>query len=164
MPKKQASSKPVVSASPKRQETTARIEIIKGPHKGSSYKLVGAKVSLGRSKKNDIVLDLDEKCSRNQAVISFNKTHYIIKDTSGRTSLKVNEKVQLQSTLQDGDTIQFGSSILRFSFKSPVSYYKPHSAANNTQLIAKDQSPIRLKKKKNLHLYLESQLARIKNI
>jgi len=104
-----------------RRKTFARIEVIKGPHKGVSYKLVEAKISIGRGKTNDLVLDQDEKCSRQQAVINFHKNHYSIKDISKRSSLKVNEKPQARSLLQDGDIIDFCHTILRFSFNSPSS-------------------------------------------
>lgn len=132
MGKKQSLQESSAAAShSRRQEAFARIEIIKGPHKGSSYKLVGAKISIGRSKKNDLVLDKDEKCSRQQAVINFNKSHYTIKDVSNRTSLKINDKPQLESILQDGDTVEFGDTILRFSFKTISSHNKSHLEATN---------------------------------
>ena len=124
MGKKQPSSKlPVIAPHAQGQKAFAHIEIVKGPHKGKSYKLVGAKVSIGRSKKNDLILDQDEKCSRQQVVIHFNNSHYTIKDVSNRTTLKINDKPQVNSILQDGDIIEFGHTILRFFFKSPPSAF-----------------------------------------
>jgi len=100
--------------------TPARLKVIKGPHKGVSYKLVASKVTIGRSHENDIVLEEDEKCSRKQAILKLGSNNmYSIKDISNKSTLKVNNMVQFQSNLQDGDVIQFGSTTLQFSFKAP---------------------------------------------
>ncbi len=107
-------------APPARADSTpnvARLRVIKGPHKGVAYKLLAEKVTIGRSSDNDIILIKDEKCSRRQAMISLNvNNNYFIKDLSNRSSIKVNNMVKIQSDLQDGDLIQFGSSVLRFEF------------------------------------------------
>lgn len=99
---------------------TARIKINKGPHKGAVYKLVAGKITIGRSSENDICLIDDEKCSRKQAVITFGPDGYSIKDTSNRSSLKINNFNQIYSKLQDGDMIQCGNSVLQFEYKLPV--------------------------------------------
>ena len=94
----------------------ARLKVIKGPHKGASYKLVAGKISLGRSSENDIVLMNDDKCSRKQALVSLREGGgYIIKDLSNKSSVKINNVIKLQSDLQDGDLIQFGSTVLQFT-------------------------------------------------
>ncbi|MDE0118468.1 MAG: FHA domain-containing protein [Bdellovibrionales bacterium] len=100
--------------------SVARLKIIKGPHKGASYKLVAGKITIGRSSDNDIVLANDDKCSRKQAVVILDShNNYSIKDLSKRSSIKVNNIVKMESDLQDGDLIQFGSSVLQFEFKNP---------------------------------------------
>ena len=96
----------------------ARLKVIKGPYKGFAYKLVAGKVSIGRSSENDIILVDDDKCSRKQALINLNPDNsYSIKDTSNRASIKINDITKIQAKLQDGDLIQFGSTVLQFERK-----------------------------------------------
>ena len=91
-----------------------KLKAIKGPYKGVVYKLVAGKITIGRSSENDIALTNDDKCSRRQALLQLEKSgHYSIKDLSKRASLKVNNMVKIQSDLQDGDLIQFGSTVLQ---------------------------------------------------
>ena len=103
----------------------ARLKVIQGPYKGVSYKLVAAKIIIGREKTCDIQLIKDKKCSRQQAVVLFKNKSYYIKDLSGKASLKVNSVRKIQSELQDGDLIKCGTSILQFEcknlIKTPVS-------------------------------------------
>ena len=96
----------------------ARLKVIQGPYKGVSYKLVAAKIIIGREKTCDIQLTKDKKCSRQQAVVLFKNKSYYIKDLSGKASLKVNSVRKIQSELQDGDLIKCGTSILQFECKS----------------------------------------------
>ena len=104
----------------------ARLKAIKGPYKGTSYKLIAAKITLGRSSENDIAFINDSKCSRKQAVITVDlQQNYSIKDLSKRTSLRVNNMVKLQSKLQDGDLIQFGSTVLQLEIEKPDSAIHP---------------------------------------
>ncbi len=95
----------------------ARLKVVQGPYKGVSYKIVSAKVIIGREKSCDIQLTKDKKCSRQQAVILFKSKGYYIKDLSGKASLKVNSVRKIQSRLQDGDLIKCGTSILQFECK-----------------------------------------------
>ena len=100
--------------------TTTRLKVIKGPHKGMSYKIVAGKITIGRSSENDISLAKDDKCSRKQAILSKGAdNNYTIKDLSGRASLKVNNLAKIQSDLQDGDLIQFGCTVLQFEHSDP---------------------------------------------
>ncbi len=91
-----------------------RLKVTKGPYKGVVYKLVASKITIGRSSENDIALNKDDKCSRKQALLQLEKSgHYSIKDLSKRASLKINNIVKIQSDLQDGDLIQFGSTVMQ---------------------------------------------------
>ncbi len=115
---------PFPSSSP----NTTRLKIIKGPHKGASYKLVAGKVTIGRSSENDIALVNDNKCSRKQAVLIMGPDNsYSLKDLSNRASIKVNNLTKIQSDLQDGDLIQFGSTILQFEHKPATISTQPLS-------------------------------------
>ncbi len=98
----------------KNDQLLARLKVLKGPHKGAVYKLLADKITIGRSSDNDICLMNDEKCSRKQALLILNSTSYKIKDLSNRSSIKINNIVKVQSDLQDGDSIQFGSSVLEY--------------------------------------------------
>ena len=95
----------------------ARLKVVRGPHKGVSYKLVSPKVIIGRGDNCDIQLIKDKKCSRQQAVVLFKNNGYCVKDLSSRTSLKVNNVSKIQSELQDGDLIKCGTSVLQFECK-----------------------------------------------
>ena len=117
----------------------ARLKVIKGPHKGASYKLVAGKITIGRSSDNDIVLMNDNKCSRKQAIVSLGShNNYSIKDLSKKSSIKVNNMVKIQSDLQDGDLIEFGSSVLQFEFKGPENT-TPH---NNMPAVSPIAHPV----------------------
>lgn len=106
-----------------------RIKVIEGPHKGTSYKLVAGKVTIGRSSENDIVLIDDDKCSRKQAIISLESNNtYFIKDVSKKGSIKINDMSKIKSDLQDGDLIQFGSSVLQFVFSGAKNIQSPAAA------------------------------------
>ena len=92
-----------------------RLKVLEGPHKGVSYKLVSAKITIGRSSENDIILSQDKKCSRRQALVMMAPNgHYSIKDLSQRASLKVNSIIKMQSDLADGDIIEFGKTVMQF--------------------------------------------------
>ncbi len=97
----------------------ARLKIITGPHKGDSYKLVGEKITIGRSKTNDIVLSQDERCSRRQALVVWENGGYIVRDLSKRSSLKVNDHLQVVSTLRQGDVISVGNSEMEMILNTP---------------------------------------------
>ena len=106
-----------------------RIKVIEGPHKGTSYKLVAGKVTIGRSSDNDIVLIDDDKCSRKQAIISLESNNtYFIKDVSKKGSIQINDISKIKSDLQDGDLIQFGSSVLQFVFSGAKNIQSPAAA------------------------------------
>ena len=103
-----------------------RIKVIEGPHKGTSYKLVAGKITIGRSSENDIVLINDDKCSRKQAIISLESNNtYFIKDVSQKGSVKINDMSKIKSDLQDGDLIQFGASVLQFVFPGAKNMQSP---------------------------------------
>ena len=113
--------------------TLARLKAIKGPYKGFAYKLVAGKVSIGRSSENDIVLVDDDKCSRKQAIISLNPDNsYSIKDVSNRASIRINDISKIQSKLQDGDLIQFGSTVLQFERKETTPHPSHHPQVPST--------------------------------
>ncbi len=111
--------------------TLARLKVIKGPYKDFAFKLVAGKVSIGRSSENDIALVNDDKCSRKQAIINLNPDNsYSIKDVSNRASIKINDISKIQSKLQDGDLIQFGSSVLQFERKDTNPPQAPNTPAS----------------------------------
>ena len=124
-------SKPLAPPTPPVLSTKmARLKVIKGPYKGVAYKLVAGKVTIGRSSENDIVLVDDNKCSRKQALVNLNPDNsYSIKDLSNRTSLKINNIAKIHSKLQDGDLIQFGSTVLQFECKESPPLYSSNMPA-----------------------------------
>ena len=107
----------------------ARLKVVKGPHKGSSYKLVAQKITIGRSSENDIALIEDHKCSRKQAVLTLKPNNrYSLKDISKKASLKINTIIKIQAELEDGDMIQCGDTVFSFEHKTADLSPKIHQA------------------------------------
>ena len=132
-----------------KQPISTRLRITKGPHKGVAFKLVSGKITIGRASNNNISLDKDEKCSRKQAVITLSpQGDYFIKDLSGKSSLKINDMVKLQSELKDGDLIKFGTTVMQFEMKEsatgmmvPVPAQEAPSREAPVPLIHQKQEP-----------------------
>ena len=73
----------------------------------------GAAVFLGRDRTMDLVLD-DPLVSRQHAVITAKGDDYVIQDVGGRNPLRVNRRVVVRHTLQDGDVILLGGTRIQF--------------------------------------------------
>ena len=122
------SQNPIVRSEPRDHSSGFRLRINKGIYKGAVYKLLANKITIGRSSESDICLAKDEKCSRKQAILILEPQGYIIKDLSGKASLRVNNIVQVHAKLQDGDMIHCGSTVLQF--ECPTSDSLLHSSAS----------------------------------
>ena len=97
------------------------IVVISGPEKGTTYKLMGNEVTIGRGRDNDIVIPNDPKCSRKHAAIRLTDQGYVIEDISGKNKIWVNGQEVSASPLQPSMVFMVGETELRFDivgFKS----------------------------------------------
>jgi len=101
-----------------------RITSRKEPPK--NFNLVQEIVSIGRGKDNDIVL-LDQKASRQHAQIKKENNQYVIHDLGSVNGILVNETKTSTAPLQHNDQIKIGNSILIFLEKE-----------DKTEMIRKD--------------------------
>ena len=107
-----------------------RLEVLSGQNKGDSYHLIGSRISIGRSKKNDICLFYDENCSRQHAVLDVSSMGQIkISETSSRNRMKINGTSTKQGVLSDGDEVEVGDT--KLVLKSNNSLEKPKFSTLN---------------------------------
>ncbi len=86
------------------------------PKKGGSYSFVlgETKISIGRSSKNELVLD-DHCCSGSHAVVFASGEEYFIRDVGSKNGTFVNEqKISKETRLVKGNEIKIGSTIILF--------------------------------------------------
>ncbi len=93
------------------------LTVLNGPSKGTVYRLVSGRVSLGRGPDNDIII-VDPKCSRNHAEIIFTNSGIEIHDITDRNMIQVDGRECKSAVLKDNSVIQLGHTELRLSFKS----------------------------------------------
>ncbi len=94
----------------------ARLEILNGGFEGMTYDLSGEEVVIGRNPTTDITL-LDEGISREHALVLVDEdgSRYLIEDLQSTNGTKVNRKRVRSAPLVEGDEIQIGQTLFRFS-------------------------------------------------
>jgi len=93
------------------------VEIIAGPDRGTSIKMSTGRLIIGRSDA-DLVLD-DPKISKKHAVIeAFSSNKIFIRDLASMNGTLVNGEQVSQKKLSDGDVIQLGDVIMRFTSRT----------------------------------------------
>lgn len=107
------------------------LNVISGPHKGDSYEMVSSKVSIGRSKTNDICLSKDHKVSRQHLEISLRANQIWVKNSSSNNSLYVNGQKTEGQPIFNGSTLQLGTTkiqmVLQEKPQGIKTYGDPHS-------------------------------------
>jgi pSer/pThr/pTyr-binding forkhead associated (FHA) protein len=94
------------------------ITILNGPDKGSTFKIVSGRISLGRGPDNDIILN-DVKSSRNHAWITVTSSGAEITDVSDKNKIIVNGDDSPKQLLKDKSIIQLGETKLQFRATQP---------------------------------------------
>jgi pSer/pThr/pTyr-binding forkhead associated (FHA) protein len=106
--------------------------ILSGSERGTSYRLIAGRVSIGRGSENDISIKDDPKISRNHAVIQVTPHGIEISDVSDRNKVVVNGEEVTSRVLIPGALIQLGDT--KFQLKQlPSSAATKELAAQNTQ-------------------------------
>lgn len=95
-------------------QSTATLTIKNGRQVGLVYELYGDKVTIGRSPKSDIFLN-DMTVSRDHAYIERIQGVWSIKDSDSFNGVWVNNINVDHLVLHDGDIIQIGCFILKYS-------------------------------------------------
>jgi hypothetical protein len=92
---------------------TAFLEQMSGPEKGRQFDLHAARLTLGRSGENDVVLDV-EGVSRVHALLVHSEEGWFIRDNNSKNGIFVNGEKVKESWLETGDMVQLGTFIFRF--------------------------------------------------
>jgi diguanylate cyclase (GGDEF)-like protein len=91
----------------------ACIIVIYGPELGKRVQLGAAPFEIGRSSKNDLIID-QESISRHHARITFDGANFWVADLESTNGTFVNDDVVPEQRLRDGDQVRVGRSILKF--------------------------------------------------
>lgn len=93
------------------------LEVVSGE---ANHRVVplGNQLKIGRSGGNDLVL-LDEKASREHALVSFNEGRYVIEDLDSTNGVCVNDRRIQKIILKPGDRITIGDTVIVFAQQEP---------------------------------------------
>ena len=102
---------------PKTEPQQAYLIVLNGSSAGKMYKVIGEEMIIGRSANADILLT-DDSVSRNHARIARVDAQLQISDLGSTNGTYANGELISTHTLNDGDKVQVGSSIiLKFSYQ-----------------------------------------------
>jgi hypothetical protein len=105
---------PRVAAAPRAAKAAALLYMEVGSRAGTDYRLNVGTTAIGRASDNDVVLD-DDTASRQHALIREDRGHFTLQDRGSLDGTLLNgEKIRGSVTLQDGDEIGLGNTVLRF--------------------------------------------------
>jgi pSer/pThr/pTyr-binding forkhead associated (FHA) protein len=112
--------------------TDFALVILSGGERGTSYRLIAGRVSIGRGSENDITIKDDPKISRNHAVIQVTSRGIEISDVSDRNKVIVNGEEVTSRVLAPGALIQLGDT--KFQLKQlPSSAPSKELAGQNAE-------------------------------
>ncbi|MCX7397181.1 MAG: ATP-binding protein [Planctomycetales bacterium] len=111
----------------------ATLLVINGANRGSRYEISSAlDVVIGRSVGCNLRLD-DSEVSRHHARITHNGTDFVLNDLKSANGTKVNGQPVAERALGNGDSLQFGSSVIAFQLTE--SHHPPVVSANQIRFI-----------------------------
>jgi len=117
----------------------ATLLVISGANRGSRFEITSDQdVVIGRSVGCNLRLD-DSEVSRHHARISHNGLDFVLNDLHSANGTKVNGLAVAEHVLVNGDTLQFGSSVI--AFQLPDSHHQPVISANQIRFI-EDARPL----------------------
>jgi len=92
----------------------ATLLVINGANRGSRFDVTSAQdVIIGRSVGSNVRLD-DSEVSRHHARINHDGNNFILRDLGSANGSRVNGQICTEHQLRNGDTLQFGASVLAF--------------------------------------------------
>jgi len=92
----------------------AGLTIISGEQSGTHFELANRPLSVGRDPSRDIQI-VDPKVSRKHAMIRNDNGRFVIAATKALNGIVINgAAAEGEATLQQGDEIQLGDTLLRF--------------------------------------------------
>lgn len=97
---------------------TARLTVLNGPNRDQEYLLGADIISVGRGNECQIRLD-DRSVSRNHATLKSSPEGEVTLICSGERPVKVEGRKVPQAVLLDGQKVQIGSTVFRFSQVDP---------------------------------------------
>jgi hypothetical protein len=98
------------------------LTVLTGPDKGSVYKLMGPKITIGRASENDVSIPADVKISRRHAKITFTPTGIIITNLTDNNVLFVNGEPEKTKVLLPNSIIKIGETELTFNVNLPAEF------------------------------------------
>jgi len=94
------------------------IEVVKGESDKKVLTLGKKRVTIGRSRANDLILS-DKKTSREHAAIYFEDGNYVVEDLNSTNGVSVNDKLVRKIKLTSDDRITIGDTVLVFTQGQP---------------------------------------------
>ena len=110
--------KPVTKDSESQQKLPCLV-VLEGGSVGEVYKIEKNLITLGRDSKCDIVI-WEEGVSRQHAKVEKQNQSYVVTDLGSTNGTFVNGAPAMQTILIEGDKIQLGDVLLRFSFQDSI--------------------------------------------
>lgn len=107
--------------SAKNNTAVSTLQILTGPKKGKSLRLVSPRIVMGRSHKCDLIFKDDPSCSPEHVLFYKEGSSYIVKSLDFNKLVLVNNKPIRSHLLQSKDEIQIGRLKLRFFQKKKLS-------------------------------------------
>lgn len=98
-----------------------------GPARGTVYRVVSSRVTLGRGADNDVVINDDPKCSRNHAEIVFGPHGFEIRDLTDRNVINVDGADCKVASLRDKSVFTLGLTQFRLSMKAAQNLPATHN-------------------------------------
>ena len=102
---------PLDSSSSSAEEPLFILSLLNNELMSSSWKLGNKDYKIGRTSKNNIILD-DITVSRNHALLSVNNENIKITDNNSTNGIYINNVIKSDSELKSGDKIQIGKYLL----------------------------------------------------
>jgi pSer/pThr/pTyr-binding forkhead associated (FHA) protein len=92
----------------------ASIRIMRGFYEGLEVPVNQDWMVIGRGRTADLVLS-DPTISRAHAAIGFDRGSFFVQDLGSTNGTRVNGEVEPRTALRDGDDLQLGKLLLRFT-------------------------------------------------
>ena len=99
------------------------LQILTGPKKGRSLRLLSSQITMGRSSKCDLIFKDDTLCSHEHVLFYKQGFSYVVKSLDPKNPVLVNNKSIDEKVLKPKDELQIGKMKLRF-FQNKTSELK----------------------------------------